>query len=181
MSGRRGSGDRGASLIELTVVVAVFSLVAVIAVQALGGAITSRARIAERSAATAELSATLALLRRDLGAMVPVALDGPAFALDAGRLSLVAAGQPDLAGSGRDGLARIVWETGSDGSLTRSTGADRVTLLGGVSGWEARALDGDGWRSSMGGEADAQRRLPRAVEVRLATADLPDLRVLVTR
>ena len=181
MNPKRNS-DRGATLLELAVVVAIFSLVAVIAVQALSGAVSSRARVAERTDETAALSATLALLRRDLGAMVPVALDGPAFTLETDRLALVAGGQAEPPDGARGALARVVWERQADGRLTRSTGAETVTLLDGVSDWEARALDAEGWRDRMGGAgASDLRRLPRAVEVRLATASLPGLRVLVAR
>ncbi|CUH89342.1 PilD-dependent protein PddD [Phaeobacter sp. CECT 5382] len=105
-SGKRSS-ERGLSLIELVVAMAIFALVAVLGTQALTGMIRMRDDLAARSDQAATLAEATSLLRADLAALVPMLFYPPdrapprsalRFARGTGRasLKLSVAGQPDF-------------------------------------------------------------------------------------
>ncbi|MAQ85284.1 MAG: hypothetical protein CMH12_18835 [Maritimibacter sp.] len=112
MSGR----DRGLTLLELVVVMAIFAVIALIGAQVIAQAVRSDARMAETSAASADLAYGLALLRNDLGAAIalpfypPGNLPLPAFDAPArqSRFALSLGGQPGFDGAS-PGQARVTW------------------------------------------------------------------------
>lgn len=65
-------GDRGLSLIELVVAMALFALVAVMGMQTLNGTIRSRDVLTARDDRDQDLGLTLALLRSDLDRVAPL-------------------------------------------------------------------------------------------------------------
>lgn len=162
--------DRGLSLIELVVAMAVFALVAIMGLQSLAGMLHMRDRLTEMDDETAALSRGLALMRNDLSAVVPMLFyppdraapqsalgggDGTFFALSIG-------GQPELSGRAarhraewridpQTGmLARRVWTTltPAEGSALRA----EVPLLEGVSGLQLRSYwQGQGWVDGLTG------------------------------
>lgn len=130
--------DRGLSLIELVVAMAIFALVAVMGTQALTGMLRMRETLAARSEQSAALAQGVALLRADLSALVPMLFYPPERARPqsairltgapgARRLALsrggarrprdIAAIAPLGTGAGL-GLQRIEWQL-RNGSLSR--------------------------------------------------------------
>lgn len=71
-------GDRGLSLIELVVAMALFALVAVMGMQTLSGTIRSRDVLTARDDRDQSLGVTLALLRSDLDHVAPLLFFPPA-------------------------------------------------------------------------------------------------------
>lgn len=122
--------DRGMTLIELVVAMAIFAMVSVMGLQGVTGMMRMRDRLDTRAGDTAELSRALSLLRADLGAAVPLLFHPPgkvpprsALVHDtgAGRLALSVAGQPDLSASGGPGFGRAQWRLdAASGTLFRS-------------------------------------------------------------
>ena len=146
--------DGGLTLIELVVAMAIFALVAAMGLQALTGAMRMRDRLVQIDEDTGALGLTLALLRADLGALVPLMFyppDGPpgsALVLRDDMLGLSLAGQPELAERPGPGLARVEWRL-SDGRLSRRSWpalypaaagqrSPETVLLTGVRGWSVR-------------------------------------------
>lgn len=115
---QRPRATAGFTMVELLAALAIFALVAVMAAQALNGALRQRDGLAARDDAATALSRSLALMRRDLESSLPLAyypagsgesepaLDeiagGAGFALSIG-------GHPRLSGERGDGLARVLW------------------------------------------------------------------------
>lgn len=181
--------DTGLTLLELAVVMAIFSLVAVITLQAMSGAMTSRGRVAASGAETAALAAATALLRRDLKAMVPLPVGdrGMAFSDSADGIVFVAAGQSDLPEGDRSGPAQVTWSVSVNGGLLRTRqipDAAPVTMemLTSVSGWNVHSLDDQGtWREETSAIPAEARVLPRAVDVKFTVEGFGQIRVLVAR
>ena len=151
------SADRGLTLIELVVAMAIFALVAVMGLQALTGAMRMRDRLTQIDSETAELGLALGLLRNDLRALVPLLFHMPsggtasALELRGPVLGLSLAGQPDLPPGPGPGLQRAEWRLDpAAGTLSRRVWpalyparADAVSremeVLGGVRGWSLRS------------------------------------------
>ncbi len=151
--------DRGLTLIELVVAMAIFALIAVMGLQALTGAMRSRDRMVQIDTNSAELGLALSLLRADLGALVPMLFHPPggtprsALHLDApGRvLGLSLAGQPALPPEPGPGLRRVEWRFDpGTGTLSRAawpalypvpsaTGAPPMPVLTDVTSWAIRS------------------------------------------
>lgn len=144
---------RGFTLVELIAVLAIFSLVAVMAMQALSGSIRSRDALTRADDDAAELMRGLTLLRSDLDAIIPADFHPPTGApeppaeIGPGRLALSLGGQPRL--EGETGMRRVEWaHDRADDTLTRRSwpglaGADRgpaTVILTGVTGFEAEPL-----------------------------------------
>lgn len=127
--------DRGLSLIELVVAMAIFALVAVMGTQALTGMMRMRENLTARSEQSATLAQAVALLRTDLSAMVPMLFYPPGRATP--RAALRFTGAPgartlalsrggaqrpqDIAGTAPTpglGLQRVEWQL-QDGRLSR--------------------------------------------------------------
>jgi general secretion pathway protein J len=178
--------DAGLTLLELAAVMAIFSLVAVMALQGMTAAMGAQTRQAGEIDKLRSVAAAVTLLRRDLGAMVPVSHSGAAFRMDADGLSFVVGGQPTLPEGRRTGVARISWRV-DGGRLVRGerplegAGSERVVLEP-VDGWAVRVLgDRGGWQTGWSTDPAEARQLPRAIEVRFGGGGTPDLRVLVAR
>lgn len=159
--------DRGLTLIELVVALSIFALVAAMGLQTLTGSMRLRDSLERRDHDAAELGMTLALLRADVSAAVPLVFfapdGGPQSALDfnpAGPvLSLSAGGQPDIPGQpGTTGLHRIVWRLdGRDQRLVRQSWptlypgegvqiSPEMAVLDGVQALSVRSFwQGAGW------------------------------------
>lgn len=139
--------ERGLTLVELVVSMAIFALVATLGLQALTGTLRVRDRVADDVEAVAALGFATSLLRRDLSALVPLLdaprSDAPGSAIAAPRpgreLALSLGGQPRIGTGG--GFARATWQVAPDGTLRR---AFRPTLapLDPVPGTWMPLLDG---------------------------------------
>lgn len=119
---RPAPADRGLTLLELVVATAIFALVSLMALQALQGGLIQRRLIESADAEQAALVRTLALLRQDLSAAVPLPwLPGaedqarPLARLPGGGFALSRAGLPAVPDPGDPGLARIVWRIDAAG------------------------------------------------------------------
>lgn len=136
--------DRGLSLIELVVAMAIFALIAVLGAQALTGMIRMRDSLEQRAGQTAALTYATSLLRTDLNAVVPMLFYPPQRARPRSALvlktasrstvfALSVAGQPsfsqtsnqasvDATGAAVTALAaqRIEWQL-QDGTLSRAS------------------------------------------------------------
>jgi len=121
------STDRGLSLIELVVAMAIFALVAVMGTQALTGMLRMRDGLTTRSEETAALAQAVSLLRADLSAMAPMLFYPPERS--APRSALRFSGTPGArqmalsrggAPGAQDGLGlqRIDWQL-RNGQLSR--------------------------------------------------------------
>lgn len=115
---RRGPSDQtGFSLLELVVVVAIFSLVAVMSVQALKGTLRSQQFLGSKSDDNFDLTLALARLRLDLESAVPLkfrdanGVEQPALVIDqeAGQMKMSVAGMTRFNNEPAAGLGRIEW------------------------------------------------------------------------
>ena len=163
MTGRRVQ-DPGLSLLELVVAMALFALVAVMGLQSLGGTMRMSERLGEIDTSTAEIGNALALLRSDIGAVVPMLFYPPGAAprsaidLRGGPLlALSLAGQPGLSPANGD-RHRAEWRLdAADGTLYRrfwptlipadaAQASPEMAVLSGVRGLELRTYwAGLGW------------------------------------
>jgi len=176
---------KGFTLIELVVVLAIFSLVALVGVQVIRTTVVADRRLAEVSASSSELAVALALLRRDLRAVIGVSFSTPSggsepplrigqdgFALSVSGLGGVAGSD---AGLGRvvwrrdpitGQLQRQVWTTLSPGSAQAA--GPEVMVLSGVNGITVESFDfADGWQPGFVADPRTPNGLPRALRVRL--------------
>jgi general secretion pathway protein J len=111
------TGNRGMTLIELVVAMAVFALLAIMGVQALTGTLRLRDRLTGIESGTAELSLASTLLRHDLTAMIPMLFFPPGarprssldLSADGQMLGLSVGGQLDLPPVLGLGLHRVEW------------------------------------------------------------------------
>lgn len=194
--------DSGLSLLELVVVLAIFSMVAIMGLGALRGALRTQDGLTRVETHTAALARALTLLRADLEAMVPLPFTPPEGApepafrdlRDAGSLTFSIGGQATLPGQQLAGLSRVIWRFDpAKGRLTRqiwpvlrpadaSVEAPEVTMLDNVRDLEVRAnLPKSGWITGYGQNGDADLPLPLAVEVKITSIPDGPLRVLVVR
>lgn len=167
----RGQADKGLTLIELVVAMAIFALVAVMGVQSLSVSLTLRDRLSATAARTEALGQGVALLRNDLSAALPIFFfppeqGAPASALRALRgnkgFSLSVGGQPGIAlpAGGMDAapeqrvtwrfdpaeqrLTRAVWPTLYPASAAQQSAP--VPVLDGVTAMALRShWTGKGW------------------------------------
>ncbi|MDE4175217.1 type II secretion system protein GspJ [Phaeobacter sp. PT47_59] len=96
--GPQNTSDRGLSLIELVVAMAIFALVAVMGTQALTGMLRMRDALTLRAEQSATLAQGISLLRADLSAMVPMLFYPPGRAAPRSALSFSGpSGTRDLA------------------------------------------------------------------------------------
>jgi general secretion pathway protein J len=186
-----GTRDAGFTLLELVAVLAIYSLIAVISTQVLSSALRNQGRAQSAMHDVTESVAILSVLRRDLETMTPTGSlpdRSDAFASDAnGRITLMR--EPVRGGSGA-GLERIEWGVDREtGTLWRRSSLPEsvetrvpVAMLRGLEAWDVRALTGEGeWIPAESWSATDIAELPRAVEVRLHTAALGDLRMVAAR
>jgi general secretion pathway protein J len=189
------SRDRGFSLLELVVVLAIFALVALIGTKVIQSTLVADQRLRTISAENADLAYGLALLRADLKSAIPVAFYRPGGraepALDAvprGTEFSLSVTMADPAGG--DGQGRVTWRLASAGQLVRQVwptlapgdprvAAPEVPVLDGVRGIEFDSFrTGQGWRPGFTRDPDGPD-LPEAVRVRLRTDRVEGLEVTV--
>ncbi|MDR6267603.1 type II secretion system protein GspJ [Roseobacter sp. N2S] len=196
------AAERGFTLLELIVVLAVFALVATMSLQAMTGTLRTRDRLVKVESQTAEITRVLALLRADLQAAVPLEFHDvngqiqSSFEIAQGseQLAFSVSGRFALPGEQSAGLGRVIWrfDRSTQQVLRQSwptlIPADRASLspevvvATGISGFDVRRLDGDGnWVSgpddSLG--AGTSSGLPRAVDVVIDTAAFGRISTLV--
>lgn len=181
--------DLGLTLLELVVATAIFALVGMMAVQALGVGLIQRRVIETADTEQAALMRALALLRQDFESAVPVPhhpASGPIgqpFEIRPGTgFALSRAGVAPLPGAAGDGMARIVWRLDANaGRLLRQS----LPLTGsaGSAGPEIAMLDGVTALSiaPRGAWMGAPAGLPPGFELRLDTRRFGSLRVVVAR
>lgn len=175
--------DRGLSLIELVVAMALFALVAVMGLQGLTGSIRLGARLSGVDEAAAELGFAADFLRNDLAATVPMLFFPPgraqpvsalSYGSDGRRLQMSLAGQATL--DGRVAKMRAEWRFDPNtGTLSRRvwpllTPANAALIsperevLRGVTGLAVQSYwAGFGWVSGVA--------LPGVANVPTSTAD----------
>lgn len=191
---------RGFTLIELVAVLAIFSLVAVMGLQALTGGLRARSVLEGTDTAGAELVRTVTLLRRDIEALVPVPFRPPAGREEpalhapagAGWAGLTLAGQPRLPDEPGAGVVRVEWRLDpATGVLSRrvwtvatpragASPGPAVPMLAGVQRFEVASMgEAHGWRPAFEPGDEPALRLPRGVEVRLETERHGPLRMVV--
>lgn len=195
----RNPYDRGITLIELVVVLAVFALIATMSLQALSGTLRQRDRLLALEAETADITLALTLLRADLQAAAPLVFHPPnapaqsaLTVLAGGRgMALSVSGRFDVTRVGGAGLGRVIWRL-QDGNLTRqswptlipATSAQQspvVVMARGITGFELRRLTPDlHWQTGPDVNAGAgSSHLPRAINVILDSATLGRISTLV--
>ena len=191
--------DTGLSLLELTAALAIFALVAVMGLQALGMSMRLQRGLEARDAQTWELGRALALLRHDLDAAAPLGFAEPdggiipalRFAPRQRSFALSLSGQSVLPGTQETGFGRAEWRLDAfTGILYRrywptlspfsdKSAGPEVKVLSDVQDLTIRALTDEGWQDSYGtGDAAPGSALPRAVEVLIVTAGHGDLRIV---
>ncbi|WP_417714518.1 prepilin-type N-terminal cleavage/methylation domain-containing protein [Pseudophaeobacter arcticus] len=114
-SPQAAASDRGLSLIELVLAMAIFALVAVMGAQALTGMIRMRDGLTSRSSQTAALAEVTSLLRADLSALVPMLFYPPERAAPQAALRFWRRGEVTVLALSRGGLAQF--DTGRNGAL----------------------------------------------------------------
>ena len=188
----------GFSLLELVAVLSIFALVALIGVQVLQATIRNSERLVEVSDVSADLARTLALLRQDLDAALPMSFtepngaDRPSLQTEAGGFALTVGGlarlEPNATGQGRvrwrldpasGQILRQVWTTREPGSR-RSAGAE-VPVLADIRGFElaSYAVQG-GWRAGYSANPRDIAALPLGLRVRLDHARFGEITVTVS-
>ncbi|MCA0873488.1 prepilin-type N-terminal cleavage/methylation domain-containing protein [Seohaeicola saemankumensis] len=199
---RRGHHpDAGLTLIELIVAMALFALVAAMGLQVLNGMLRARDRLVTRSDDTSALSLTLALLRQDLQAAVPMGFSAPGVppappltTTPGPRLALSLAGQSGPGIPEHAGFHRVIWRYDRAArqltrqiwpSLSPATASQlqpAIPVLTGVQGLEIRLFRPDqGWLDWRDLPVDVIRTdLPAAIEVTLDTAVFGRVRLVET-
>lgn len=120
------NSDRGISLIELVLAMAIFALVAVMGAQALTGMIRMRDGLTSRSSQTAALAEVTSLLRADLSALVPMLFYPPDRAAPQAALRFRRRGDTTVLALSRGGLAQF------DSSRTGGLGSQPPGLNAGL-------------------------------------------------
>lgn len=171
--------DRGLTLLELVAATAIFALVAVMATQALTGGLIQRRALGGTAEQAAALARTLALLRQDLAAAVPLP-HLPAAGPRGAPLEPLPTGGFALSRAAPDGgFARVVWRVDPGRSeLIRATAP--LTGAGSPEAGEALLPGVTAIRLTPRGEAP-EGELPPGLEAVIDTADRGTLRVVVAR
>ena len=181
----------GFTLLELMVALALFSLISIMSLQVLTGALHQRSAFERQTAETAALLRMMTLMRADLESLVPVAftppLGGqePAFAPTEGRLALTLGGQARLAqgqqdGTAEDGFQRAIWQFDpATGRLTRRIWPVLYPRDPAQIGPETLVLEGiDSWQITPSEPSDT---LPERITVTFESARHGRLRLVVVR
>ena len=196
----RNPYDRGITLIELVVVLAVFALIATMSLQALSGTLRQRDRLLALEAETADITLALTLLRADLQAAAPLVFHPPnapaqsaLTVLAGGRgMALSVSGRFDVTRVGGAGLGRVIWRLEADHLIreswpslipaARSQKSPAVVMARRITRLELRRLNGAlQWQSGPdpdGGSGSST--LPRAIDVILTHAGLGRISTLVS-
>jgi general secretion pathway protein J len=183
---------RGLTLIELVAATAIFALVSVMAMQALNGGLIQRAGIERADTDQAALLRSLALLRQDLEAAVPLphrpatGQTAPPLEVGVAAFALSRGGVDPLPGQPGDGFARVRWRVDPNAAtllrqmqpLTAGSGPPppEVAMMQGVT--SLRLIPRGDWDAGGEGQTPA---LPPGLEVRVETRRHGTLRVVVAR
>ena len=189
----------GFTLLELIVVLAVFSIFAVMAYGGLAGVLAARERVLESFERTAALQKAYLRLRNDLQQVrARPSRDGfgqaqPALqVLGDGAVEFTRSGWRNPAGQSRSALERVAYRLDADDRLLRSSwrvldraqdsAVSEAVVLDKVKELRWRFLEGAEWRDrwpapSVAGEAPLEA-VPRAVELTLTLEDLGEVRLL---
>jgi general secretion pathway protein J len=191
--------SRGFTLLELIVVLAVFSIFAVMAYGGLAGVLSARERVLESFERTAELQKAYLRLRNDLQQLrARPARDGygqpqPALlVMPDGAVEFTRSGWRNPAGLPRSALERVAYRLDDDGRLVRASWrvldraqdspVSEAIVLEKVEELQWRFLDGAEWRDRWPALADSGEApldvAPRAVELLLTLKDLGEVRLL---
>lgn len=169
--------ERGFTLVEMLVALAIFAILAAAGVGILRSSVDSQVAVDRRLTEIGEIGRLQALLTSDLGQAVerPTrngAAFRPAFVGDPNRIEFVRAGWSNLDDEPRSTLQRVEWRL-ADGGLgrighRRLDGGDSANAAVGVMARESSATfryrNADGsWATSY--VSSAERPLPAAVEV----------------
>ena len=199
-----GAGTRGLTLVELVAALAIFSLVAIMGLQTMGGMMRARDRTSDAAGDAATLSRGLVLLRADLKAAAdlpfwPPEAIGPEpplldLSAEEGRFALSTEARAVLPGRQAAGTERVIWRHDRRGERLLRTAwpvlnpaseaarAPETVIFEDIAGLRLRAYLGpeDGWIGGWGQDtALARPGLPRAVEVIVESERYGALRVLV--
>jgi general secretion pathway protein J len=192
---------RGFSLIELLVALAVFAALAAAAYGGLAQIAQTRGALAKQQDRLAQIVRAVSMLERDLRQAISRPVRGrgredylPALAGTGDRIELTRLGFANPLAEPRSNLERVAYAIDSQklmrgryAALDRMPDASPVatTVLDGAQALSFRYLGSDGaWRSTWP-PSDAPtgmqtyELLPRAIEVRIATADAGELRRVV--
>lgn len=185
----RARAPAGFTLLELMVALALFSLVAIMSLQVLTGALHQRSAFERRTSETATLLRMMTLLRADLENLVPAGftppLGGqePAFAPAEDRLALTLGGQArlretDRDGPAEDGFQRVIWQFDrTNGSLTRQIWPVLYPRDPAQLGPEIQVIEGiDSWQITPSEPSDT---LPAQITVTVESARHGRLRLVV--
>lgn len=164
----------GFSLLELVAVLAVYAVMAILSLQLLSNATLNRTKVSAATQSVTEAAAAIAVLRRDLEAMVPG--DGPE------RLSI---GEDGAAFGRSDGLTRVLVDWRLDPTtdeLRRTTTEGALLMLRDVSDIRFRVSGAQGgWLPGSAFVPDHPGDLPRGIEVVVDSVELGELRLVVAR
>ena len=190
---------RGFTLLELIVVLAIFSVMSVMAYGGLASVLTARERVLQSFERTTALQKAYVRLRNDLQQLrARPARDGfgqPQPALQVtpeGAVEFTRSGWRNPLGQPRSALERLAYRLDDDGRLLRVSwrALDRAqdapvseaVVLEQVEEVRWRFLEGTEWRDSWppdgGGGTTALDAAPRAVELLLILKDLGEVRLL---
>jgi len=192
--GRVGIGQRGFSLVELLVALAVFATMAALAYGGLDSVARTRAELGRRQDSFRDLMRGVGLIERDLRQAIARPVRGnygealPALIGSSGHIEFTRTGFANPQAEPRPNLERVLYEF-DDAALKRGTFPvlDRApatapalaTLRRNVDSFRLRYLDagnrwGETWpplQEAAAGAPDSLTQLPRAVEFRVGTPD----------
>jgi general secretion pathway protein J len=194
--------DRGMTLMELIVVLAVFGLVAILSLQALSGTLRHRDRLVEIDTKTASITTMLSLLRSDLHAAAPLLFYAPDGSIQSAlvinpsqtQLEFSVSGRVDLPGEMSARTGRVIWRyDASQGQLVRQSWpvlipanvtslSPELVMAEGITNIEVRTLDPNlGWIIGIDpNNTGTSSTLPFAVNVILQTVDFGRISTLVS-
>jgi len=190
---------RGFTLLELIVVLAIFSVLAVMAYGGLGSVLTARERVLMSFERTTALQKAYVRLRNDLQQLrARPARDGygepqPALQVLAdGAVEFTRSGWRNPLGQPRSALERVAYRLDGDGRLIRASwrvldraqdsAVSEAVVLDQVEEIRWRFLEGaewrDRWPGASGTGTQVRDSVPRAVELLLTLKDLGEVRLL---